>query len=737
VRRALGAAACAASILALLAGTTAWAGTSGAGAQRWTASYQSGEPAFSTAVSLSPDGSTVFVTGSTEVNNSGRFATIAYDASSGAHRWAATFPSDASGQGGMARALAVSPDGSRLFVSGFVRCHSGCDATSWAGYATVAYDGSTGERLWVSRLATKGDELGSIEVSRDGSMVLLSGGDGDEGSELVAYDSSNGVQLWRAHREKAYVAPGVHLSMSPDGETVYVTDTAPPDLETCYSAGGYRTSAYDTADGSLQWSSTYKVTDHASICGMSTGISLSADGLTVFVTGMGDLAIHDHSDKYRSATVAYDAMTGAQLWATTEDDIRMLGGLVTSLEVSPDGSKVFVLGTICFEPRLCPYTTVAYDSSTGHRLWMSRYDGGGLGYATDLAVNPDGSSLFVTGLELMPCFAGCTSTEVDAPLVAYDTATGAERWATTYVDNGGQALAVSPDGSSVYLAGTFTASATTSRAASARAATSCSASCGYSTARYNTGPGPGRLQDSDSSLRYDGWRGFFVKTAVGGAYRASNMTGDAATFTTPRVTSVSWLTHQGPSQGKARLIIDGHFKATFNLYSPTRSARTITFDGLARQAHTVKVKVLGRKGPASKGTWVAVDGFRFHAGNGIAQEPSAEIRYNRWTGRARPSASGGSLRQSGSRAAKVSLDFTGRTIKWITATGPAFGRAKVVIDGKTRIVDLYRPTQHWKVAITYTGLSKGRHHITIRPLGRKDASSTSTNVVVDAFVVRR
>jgi hypothetical protein len=353
--------------------------------------------------------------------------------------------------------------------------------------------------------------------------------------------------------------------------------------------------------------------------------------------------------------------------------------------------------------------------------------------------------VFATGQETLPCLAGCTLSQINAPLVAYNAETGDERWATSYADNNAVALAVSPNGSSVYLAGSFTASASTAssvaasgaRFAGQRTSGSCSTvSCGYSIARYNIGPGPGTFQDTDHSLRYDGWRTLFHKTSLGGAHRMSHVRGNTATFRTPKVRSVAWLTRRGPSQGKARVTIDGHPKGTFNLYSPTPSARSITFDRLALRAHTVKVKVLGAKDASSNGTWVAVDGFEVKVGSSITQESSPRIRYDSWAGVTKPAASGGSYRQSSSPSARTSLDFTGRTIKWITATGPAYGRARVVIDGKAHTVDLYRPTRHWKVALSYTGLAKGRHHITVRPLGTKNPSSRSKSIVVDAFVVR-
>jgi hypothetical protein len=334
--------------------------------------------------------------------------------------------------------------------------------------------------------------------------------------------------------------------------------------------------------------------------------------------------------------------------------------------------------------------------------------------------------------------------QLDAPLVAYDGDTGDVQWATTYTDNVGWALAASPDGSSVYLAGTFTASSSTSSAAAGQqrlagsgSSSSCSGTqCGYSTARYNTGPGPGTFQDPEPSVRYNGWRNFFAETAIGSAYRASHVRGDTASFTTRKATSVTWLTHRGPNQGKARVTIDGHRLGTFNLYNRTPSAHSVTFQGLARRAHTVKVRVLGRKGASSRGTWVAVDGFRTTVRGSVTHESSAQIHYGSWTGVSSPAASGGSYRTSGSPSARMSLDFTGRTIKWITATGPSYGRARVVIDGKAHRVDLYRRTRHWRAAISFTGLSRGTHHIMVRPLGSKNRSSSSKNVVVDAFVVR-
>jgi len=116
---------------------------------------------------------------------------------------------------------------------------------------------------------------------------------------------------------------------------------------------------------------------------------------------LGQSSEGSNNDDY--ATVAYDVPTGGQLWArfyngppgNGADDAQALG-------VSPDGSQVFVTGYSTGSSSGNDYATVAYDASTGAQLWVARYTGGpgsssyDLAYA--LAVSPDGSKVFVTGL---------------------------------------------------------------------------------------------------------------------------------------------------------------------------------------------------------------------------------------------------------------------------------------------------------------------------------------------------
>src|SRR5439155_165018 len=176
---------------------------------------------------VAPDGSTVFVTGYS--NGSGGFpdyATVAYDASTGTHLWVRRYNGPGNGIGG-ATALGVTPDGSTVVVTGSSRGSRGS-----ADYATVAYDASTGASLWVRRYNGPGnatDGATALGVTPDGSAVLVTGSStGSTSSKdfaTVAYNSSNGASLW----VRRYNGPGNGddqanaVGVSPDGSKVFVT----------------------------------------------------------------------------------------------------------------------------------------------------------------------------------------------------------------------------------------------------------------------------------------------------------------------------------------------------------------------------------------------------------------------------------------------------------------------------------------------------------------------------------
>src|SRR2546428_720261 len=86
------------------------------------------------AVTSSPDGSKVFVTGGSDQNLSQTddYATVAYDANDGSKLWVRRYDS---GDYDWPWAIAASPDSTKVFVTGWVGGYS-----TTGDYGTVAYD---------------------------------------------------------------------------------------------------------------------------------------------------------------------------------------------------------------------------------------------------------------------------------------------------------------------------------------------------------------------------------------------------------------------------------------------------------------------------------------------------------------------------------------------------------------------------------------------------------------------
>lgn len=86
----------------------------------------------------------------------------------------------------------------------------------------------------------------------------------------------------------------------------------------------------------------------------------------------------------------------------------------------------------------------------GSQVWVARYHGPGNGHnlPSSVAVSPAGRTVFVTG------YSRGTTSGFDYATVAYNAATGAQEWVARYSASGGaEALAVSPDGRTVFVFG--------------------------------------------------------------------------------------------------------------------------------------------------------------------------------------------------------------------------------------------------------------------------------------------
>jgi hypothetical protein len=359
---------------------------------RWTKRYvgASADDA-AHALVVSPDGAAVYVTGYSDGTTGGaNYATLAYSTSDGALRWSRRYDGSAH-TGDVSRAITISPDGSRVFITG--RSHG---ALTGDDYATVAYDAATGARLWASRYTgprAGDDEATSLAVSPDGSTVYVTGHSHGTGTgadyATIAYDVSTGAERWVTR----YNAPaggddaGLAIGVAPDGSSVFVTGRT----ETVATGIDGTTVAYDAASGTQRWVRSYDGPGNGNDVLLALGVS--TDGSRVFVGGP-SLGSGTGSD---FVTIAYDATTGADGWMSRYDGSAGDNDSMSDLAVTPDGGSVVVTGGSRGTGTGTDYATVAYAASTGARRWARRYDGPSHGDDVSTALGPSAGSISVTG----------------------------------------------------------------------------------------------------------------------------------------------------------------------------------------------------------------------------------------------------------------------------------------------------------------------------------------------------
>ncbi len=407
----------------------------------WVSRYDGGKrrPDFPTDLAVSPDGAAIYVTGAQNASNdidngirlNGEYGTVALDAETGAQLWSAAYMGSG-GPGGQAFSLAVAPDGDTLFVAG-----ASPGSASGYDFATLAYDTSDGSESWVARHdGSRGgrDVARALAISSDGERLFVTGGEGNEVIPGLAYgtvaykaqddpDTLNregGEELWVASRDTSgYTHEAYSIAMDPSESKVYVS-------------GGFSTIAYDAAYGDQLWATDY--TRAQNRCCMFWQLAVSPDGDFVYLAGPRCPGACSNDTDY--VTLAFNPVTGAIVGEAILAGSALGSEGPTSLAAST--GRVYVTGTsesgTTFGRAGTHCMTVAYDASLSSPVWVASYL-----YSSDLerwnverpesrcfglALTPDGKRLVATG----STFSRTDGTAIqggdafDLLFLAYDTA---------------------------------------------------------------------------------------------------------------------------------------------------------------------------------------------------------------------------------------------------------------------------------------------------------------------------
>jgi DNA-binding beta-propeller fold protein YncE len=257
-----------------------------------------------------------------------------------------------------------------------------------------------------------------VSVSPDGRSVYATGC-----NDVCQFDVGPDGTLSRKSAADAPAGDNPYgVAVSPDGKSVYITNLL-----------GHNISQYDVGPAGLLFAKS-----PATVAAGDTpfDVAVSPDGQSVYAANYGG------TGSGRSGVSQYDVGPGGKLSPKRPPLVEDIGPI--ALAVSPDGQSVYVV-TYHNAPTVSQYD-VAPDGTLSPKS-PPTVAGGGF-ESSDVAVSPDGKSAYVVNPDdLRPYGRGDVS--------QYDVGPGGKlspkRPATVVAGFEPRALAVSPDGKSVYV----------------------------------------------------------------------------------------------------------------------------------------------------------------------------------------------------------------------------------------------------------------------------------------------
>ncbi|HET6498242.1 MAG TPA: hypothetical protein VFH17_04215 [Coriobacteriia bacterium] len=259
--------------------------------------------------------------------------------------------------------------------------------------------------------------------------------------------------------------------------------------------------------------------------------------------------------------------------------------------------------------------------------------------------------------------------------------------------------------------------------------------------------GPVTIEHDAAGVTFDRWVTGRSASYSGGGYVYSRWRDVwlEARFTG---TQISWIGPKQPSYGIAEVYINGVLAETVDLYAPassaTLSAELFTWRSptLSSEPHTIRIRVLGTRNPASSGTTVVLDRFEVTgegaSGGGVRLSDSGtQARLSgTWVRGDNQAYLGGSYQYSRHATASITVRFTGTRIAWIGPRTGNYGHVDVFINNVPQgPVCQFGPTG-WRYRIWESEvLPRGTHTLELRVRGTRSSSSSGNTIVVDAFDV--
>ena len=256
------------------------------------------------------------------------------------------------------------------------------------------------------------------------------------------------------------------------------------------------------------------------------------------------------------------------------------------------------------------------------------------------------------------------------------------------------------------------------------------------------------VQQNDPKLSYLGtWPQTASSYASGGTYVSTNTAGSSLTVTFEG-TYLAVVGRTSYDYGKAWVSIDGEEAGYADFYSQVAKQQQVVYNtGMLTSApHTVRFTWAGDKREGSSGTTISVDALQVIGS--VTQAPLVErfqqddrnISYTgAWGSVSSWRLSGLSFMYADSPGASVNVKFEGAYLAWVAKTGPAYGKARVVLDGDVEhpmTVDLYSPYDKYKQKVYDTGLlDEGEHTLSIYWVGEKNKYAAGYRVNADTFDV--